>query len=1591
MDPLSLAASIAGLVSLAGAVISAGYKLNSKLNEDTSDTKTLVIETTNFSGILLGVKAHLESFHSLDVDLKAVHNTIEDSKLTIKLIDELLAKLSKSNRIEMLIKAGGREEQAVKLLRRIEQYKVFFVLCFQLEQSSQSETLQIQMEGIVAQLKSLDETQKGVEKAVGKLVDAGQIQQQEKIIEWLGTPTEDEHDDLCKQRDASSAEWILQRQEFNSWLSCPGSALLCLNGTQGSGKSVIVSKVIESLQESTLEPGSNAVAYHYCRFTNPSSLSPTNLVGSLIGQLLKQSSSPSAVLEVVNDVYEKHRKRSAHPSLQDLQALFTDISNYFERILLVIDGLDEMSGYWEILDFLETLPDADTEFKILIASRAGMGLDDAFSSSFKITITSTDVASDIESLVRKKLNKRRFRGPEVESVIKELIVRADGMFIWVICQIDHLSRVRTALSPKLVQALPRNLEKTFEQAFQTLEDEEEKRLAKRILQFVMFSNKPLDLPELVEGIAITPDTKTLDDVQDNSLREKSYVFELCGSLVRESQATSKIDLAHYSVYQFLQSPKIEGNRENELYLDKSLGNIELLTACIRYLTIENVSAGGIAEEVEAALEDDDLYISPEVFTNTPFLQHAVSNWPAYASKLSDAELKDIWASVLLPFFEPSSNYFKFWVRKARYLHGYYKYPPGITPLHVAAAHGLPNLATILLEDSHLSKATWQISKAKMGSRTPLHMAIENGQNSVIELLLGLDLIDSTDERGRTPLHLAIECANEEAVTKLILAGANVNHCEADGRTPLFIAIENNWDGLATQLAEMASHHTAMPDGRGPLHLAAQTGSTTWMKCLMLALAPRAINKPDNRGWSPLLYAVDRGHLDVVKLLLSNTNCVEVGDQNGWTPLHAAIKQQNLDCATELLTSNVPKMPFSGYRSEEPVRGMQEPDPEMTGKYGEAYRSRQSAAATRAGPSERWSAWEQQSASETTTTTVSSPLLLAVSTNYKTGVELLLRHAETYGRKEIGLLEEDGECLKASMVLPETTIFKKLVPVSTAKSILAVLPDCLKKGGVFMEILKQRLDSAFAHKHLLPEALSDGRLTLEVPHMILDTWPIQATSLPDSILHLAVQFGTDHDLRMMKRLIDGGANTSYVDEDGQTLLHAAIDVFNWPATCFLINNLSYSDEILLSALHSVVEEAPKPDDEMSPEIHAILALFLEKGVDLNGHSGSDRSVCNIAAGRDDTVFLKWALENKAVLAAPTSRDDTPITVAVRYRRYENLQLLLENILETAPETLVEFLATPSTCYGTPLIQAIELSDITSLTKLVEADKAADFLVKKDIDGYQSRRLTAFTDGLCTAIRKQSDEAAMLLISSMSDISSTGSSGETPLHAAVKEEDEKIVKVLLEHGAQLNVPHRDTGETPFAAATVANLTGIKAILSEHQVGYQPQDIIAAAKAGDEGLVAKVLAAYPDDLYNQRKALFIARKLRQKKIEKTLSQVLPAQAESSLVDDITRNAYGDTVLHQAVRAMNPEKLKSLCSGGDKELLDAYDLGGDSALMLAIRMCHWSGAEVLAKEGADIDEALEKAHAAKCELWIDKLNELKGRYGRVRQRVFASGSGRT
>lgn len=135
-------------------------------------------------------------------------------------------------------------------------------------------------------------------------------------------------------------------------------------------------------------------------------------------------------MKLVTELYEKHQRRSTHPSFEELQAIFMDISQYFSRIFLVIDGLDEMPDRWSILDFLENLSEIDGDFKVLVASRAEMDLENAFSFYCTITVTSDDITPDIERFVRAQFTKRRFRGTQVDEIVQELVARADGMYVF---------------------------------------------------------------------------------------------------------------------------------------------------------------------------------------------------------------------------------------------------------------------------------------------------------------------------------------------------------------------------------------------------------------------------------------------------------------------------------------------------------------------------------------------------------------------------------------------------------------------------------------------------------------------------------------------------------------------------------------------------------------------------------------------------------------------------------------------------------------------------------------------------------------------------------------------------------------------------------------------------------------------------------------------------------------------------------------------------------------------------------------------------------------------------------------------------------
>ena len=139
---------------------------------------------------------------------------------------------------------------------------------------------------------------------------------------------------------------------------------------------------------------------------------------------------------------------------------------------------------------------------------------------------------------------------------------------------------------------------------------------------------------------------------------------------------------------------------------------------------------------------------------------------------------------------------------------------GWTDLHWAAALNLPELAEALLD------AGADVAAPIKADGEPLS---ERLQQSLREL----DLLPKLRRRGYLPLHIAAFNGAWESATLLIARGANI-HAKAshNGHTPLHAAAYGNALDVAELLiARGADIHAKVFDGKTPLHVAAERGSS----------------------------------------------------------------------------------------------------------------------------------------------------------------------------------------------------------------------------------------------------------------------------------------------------------------------------------------------------------------------------------------------------------------------------------------------------------------------------------------------------------------------------------------------------------------------------------------------------------------------------------------------------------------------------------------------------------------------------------------------------------------------------------------------
>lgn len=1061
-------------------------------------------------------------------------------------------------------------------------------------------------------------------------------------------------------------------------------------------------------------------------------------------------------------------------------------------------------------------------------------------------------------------------------------------FLWAVCQIDHLSRIRTAITTDVLIALPRGLESTFEGILLRLE-EEDQRLALEILRVIMFSQRPLDLSEVVEAAAVTPKIRSLQQLRKKTLRRPADVFQLCGSLVYQSRSTGKISLAHYSVQEFLSRPFLEKGRQNQFFLQETRSLQKQFETCISYLSLEDFISETFRETFQLTQDACHTDLDLQVFAGTPFLDYASNYWAPHLKNLGPKGMQLAWP-LLENFLFSKRGSFESWVLVSQYTHGNYKFPNGAKPIHVAVLYGLESLTLELLR---IDRSCLDLQTSD--GRTPLHIAIENEHEGILDLLIqqGASL-KITEEKGRTPLHAAIESGSELAVAQLVTAGADVNVVQSDGGTPISVAVENRWDQLASFLSRIADPNILLPDGRSLLHVAAQSGSLIWATTLLGFHEERLIDTRDDNEWTPLHYAVDKGHTEVARKLISSKCLVNAFDKSGWTPLHAAIRRRNLECASLILDAlgSEPRReilriavtsPSAGpsasggesssarQRGNLPRRQRPTTIPSMSGKYGPHFSPQHSPLEFHNSASDGNDSDEEvlQRIIYSPRPQKPSPLHLAVADSYVDGVELLAKHADKL--LLFGLYDKEKmECLEiavqsANIVL--ALILIKMVRKDQLKRIL------LELVSLHSEAILERVKATFtvdeAYQDIIPMSMQLNERDL-IP-IALQIWP----DADESLIHQALKScivptgyssgeGKKHGHKLARIFVDNGVPASkiFMEHGKHSLLHSAIEAQDVELARFLIEkgaNVDFENEQGETPLLVLAGLGPPKQDQNSQQAWLDLAcLLVSRGANTQALSEKGRGLCHQAIVAGNDRLLDYALD--ALKLKPDFRDKharTPLLLAVEYGSLTAVRELLKHLVltdeyddYTGPKRVVDAMEYAN-MRSSPLLRAMVdrvERKINIVMSLVEADEKAfgKLSYEQQID-LVDLRTSFYIEAICWTIDCNFSAGFAFLLPKISKLvlfSRMNLDGESIFHSAARAVEDDYVKTLLQRITDHN--DRDNiiqvtdakGQTPLDITITGGSLEKTAILLRAGAKSTPLQMQMVKEIGNQELEALLL---------------------------------------------------------------------------------------------------------------------------------------------------------
>lgn len=575
------------------------------------------------------------------------------------------------------------------------------------------------------------------------------------------------------RRTPGTCEWITVTEEYQNW-STGRSGLLWISGPPGKGKTFISIFLTQILQSSKPDA---TVIWFFCDNKVMSRNKAVNILRGLIIQLIQKHNQlisrimPTWKIQGTNLFQDN--------SFETLWRIFEDILEALKdhEVCCVLDALDECDevSLSSLLFKIQSLFEPGQKsarahsLKLLVTSREQPECLPATLSAFPhitLGLLEHDIQLYISDQISHLAKAKGIEGlPLCEYIEHAFRERAGGTFLWVSFMARDLEdRTVKGIENALTQ-LPRDLPEVYERILSKINPESKTDVGS-MLTWLLFASRPLTVVELCDAVQIEPtpyltkEQVCLDYIQScghllqvstgRPLNGRDYRVNQLPSLVpvntkmtelssEESGACLYVSFVHQSAKDFL--------------MHHSSG----LAAINGAVDSKKAHANITNRLVSLLMMDRPFSRLYDAAKDLPLLPYAVFNWNYHMREL-DADFLSV-LDEHKDFFRRASE------ARNRWWTWYHLEYPGQEPLkhvpllHVACVTGLYHLLEYALLKRNTLLGLLRSREVNRvwghGQETPLHLAVKQGQDEMVNLLLkyGAD-VSIKNSSGRTALDSA---------------------------------------------------------------------------------------------------------------------------------------------------------------------------------------------------------------------------------------------------------------------------------------------------------------------------------------------------------------------------------------------------------------------------------------------------------------------------------------------------------------------------------------------------------------------------------------------------------------------------------------------------------------------------------------------------------------------------------------------------------------------------------------------------------------------------------------------------------------------